>query len=64
MPATFCEQLIAAAASRPAKVSMVRLGSEGPETTTFGEMIDRVRSIAWRLEREGIGFGDRIALMG
>lgn len=64
MPATFCQQLIAAAAKRPGKVAMVRLGELGPEKTTFGEMIDRIRSIAWRLEKEGIGFGDRVALMG
>jgi hypothetical protein len=27
-------------------------------------MLDRIRSIAWRLEQEGIGCGDRVALMG
>lgn len=64
MAQTFCEQLIASAEARPGKVAMTRLGKAGPETTTFGSMLDQIRSIAWRLEREGIGFGDRVALMG
>ena len=64
MPATFCQQLIVAAEKRPGKVAMVRLGLNGPEATSFGEMLDRIRSIAWRLEQEGIGCGERVALMG
>lgn len=64
MSKTFCQKLIEAAEARPDKVAMTRLGLEGPEETTYGTMLDRIRSIAWRLEREGIGFGDRVALMG
>ncbi|NBO66523.1 MAG: hypothetical protein EBU88_17050, partial [Acidobacteria bacterium] len=64
MAETFCQQLIAAAQKRPGKIAMVRLGAAGRESTTFGEMIDQVRSIAWRLAEEGVGFGDRVALMG
>ena len=64
MSKTFCQQLIEAAEVRPDKVAMTRLGPEGPETTSYGGMLDAIRSIAWRLEREGIAFGDRVALMG
>jgi len=64
MAQTFCEQLIASAEARPGKVAMTRLGRAGPERTTFGSMLGQIRSIAWRLEREGIEFGDRVALMG
>jgi long-chain acyl-CoA synthetase len=64
MSLTFCEQLIASATARPGKIAMTRLGATGNESTTFGSMLDQIRSIAWRLEKEGINFGDRVALMG
>ncbi len=64
MSLTFCEQLIASATARPGKIAMTRLGATGSESTTFGSMLDQIRSIAWRLEKEGINFGDRVALMG
>ena len=31
---------------------------------TFGEMLKQIRSIAYRLETEGVAFGDRVALIG
>lgn len=64
MPKTFCQQLIDSATARPGKVAMTRLGPQRSENTTFGEMLDQIRGIAWRLEQEGIAFGDRVALMG
>jgi long-chain acyl-CoA synthetase len=64
MTKTFCQQLVEAAAARPEKVAMVRLGAGGREETTFGEMLDQVRSLACRLEREGIGAGERVVLLG
>ena len=39
------------------------VGVEGTEYT-YGEMLSQVRSIAFRLEKEGIEFGDRVALVG
>jgi long-subunit acyl-CoA synthetase (AMP-forming) len=44
-------------------MAMQIIGVEGTEYT-FGEMLDAIRSIAWRLEKEGIAFGDRVALIG
>jgi long-chain acyl-CoA synthetase len=64
MTRTFCQQLIDAAVVRPAKVAMVRLGASGREETTFGEMLDQVRSLAYRLACEGIERGDRVAILG
>ncbi len=34
------------------------------EIYTFGEMLKQIRSIAYRLETEGVAFGDRVALIG
>ena len=64
MTKTFCQQLVEAASVRREKVAMVRLGARGREETTFGEMLDQVRSVACRLEREGIGAGERVVLLG
>ena len=64
MSTTFCEKLIESAEKRSGKVAMTRLGPTSREETTFGEMLGAIRGIALRLEREGIGFGDRVALIG
>jgi long-chain acyl-CoA synthetase len=61
---SFCQKLIEAAGARPDKVAMVMLGPNGAETTTFGEMLAQTRSLAYRLGREGVEFGDRVALIG
>lgn len=37
---------------------------EGNETTTFGSMLDQIRSIAFRLASEKIEIGDRVAIIG
>ncbi len=63
-PQTFCQRVVAAASIRPDKVAMMVIQPEAKETTTFGSMIAQVRSIAYRLTREKIAFGDRVALIG
>lgn len=40
------------------------VGEETDGKYTYGAMLDQVRSIAFRLEKEGIEFGDRVALIG
>ena len=40
------------------------LEPEGAETVTFGLMLSQIRSIAFRLSEEEIGFGDRVAILG
>ncbi len=63
MPKTFCERLIESFESRPEKTAMRIVGSDG-DTHTWGEMLRSIRSIAFRLEQEGVNVGDRVALIG
>ena len=61
---TFCQRVVAAASIRPDKVAMTVSEADGEETVTFGSMLAQLRSIAYRLTKEGIDFGDRVALIG
>ena len=60
---SFCQLIIDAAESHLDKVAMQIIGVEGTEYT-YAEMLAAIRSIAYRLEKEGINFGDRVALIG
>jgi long-chain acyl-CoA synthetase len=65
----FCQSVIDTATERADKPAMTLLGSDltepiRAETTTFGEMLSRIRSVAYRLAQEQIDFGDRVALIG
>ncbi len=42
----------------------MRIVGDDNEIYTFGEMLKKIRSIAYRLETEGVEFGDRVALIG
>lgn len=42
----------------------MRIVGTDDATYTFGESLRMVRSVAYRLEREGVGRGDRVALIG
>ncbi len=64
MEKSFCQLIVDAAESHKEKVAMRIVGEESDGKYTFGEMLDAVRSIAFRLENEGIAFGDRVALIG
>ena len=64
MEKSFCQLIIDAAESHKDKVAMRIVGEETDGKYTFGAMLDAVRSIAFRLEKEGIEFGDRVALIG
>jgi long-chain acyl-CoA synthetase len=60
---SFCQLIVDAAESHADKIAMEVVGV--PESRyTFAETLDRVRSIAYRLEKEEINFGDRVALIG
>lgn len=61
---TFCQRLIEAASIRPDKVAMMVIGPHGKETVTFGSMLARIRSLAYRLIQEKVEFGDRVVLIG
>ncbi len=63
MARSFSSRLIDSCNQRPEKTAMQVVGVEG-ESVTFGEMLSQVRSIAYRLEQEGVSSGDRVALIG
>ncbi|MBA4124150.1 MAG: AMP-binding protein [Acidobacteria bacterium] len=60
---SFVQLIVSAAESHADKQAMRIVGVEGMEYT-FGEMLDGIRSVAYRLEKEGIAFGERVALIG
>lgn len=61
---TFCQRVIASANAHHDKIAMTLIEPGGRETVTFGSMLSQVRSIAYRLTHENIGFGERVALIG
>ncbi|MEQ1603770.1 MAG: AMP-binding protein [Pyrinomonadaceae bacterium] len=63
MSQSFLKMLIDSFEQRPDKVAMRVVGSDS-EIYTFAEMLQKVRSIAYRLGQENVGFGDRVALIG
>jgi len=63
MAISFCQLVADAAEARPEKIAMEVIGVEGTKYT-FSEMLAEIRSIAFRLSKEGIKFGDRVALIG
>ena len=64
MEKSFCQLITDAAEARRDKYAMRIVGEETDGAYTFGAMLDAVRSIAFRLEKEGVNFGDRVALLG
>ncbi len=60
---SFVQLIVNAAESHRDKQAMRIIGVEGTEYT-FGEMLNGIRSVAYRLEKEGIQFGERVALIG
>jgi len=42
----------------------MRIVGDDREIYTFGESLDIIRSLAFRIEQENVDFGDRVALMG
>ncbi|MGB5013253.1 MAG: AMP-binding protein [Pyrinomonadaceae bacterium] len=63
MSKSFCEQLIESFESRPNATAMRIVGSD-EATYTWAEMHERIRSVSYRLRKEGVEFGDRVALIG
>ena len=63
MTNSFCQLIIDAAESHADKLAMEIIGEPGTGYT-YAEMLDAIRGIAYRLEKEGIEFGDRVTLIG
>lgn len=60
---TFCQRLIDSCETHSQKVAMRVVGDES-ETTTFGEMLQQIRSVSYRLTQENVQVGDRVAVIG
>jgi long-chain acyl-CoA synthetase len=63
MKTTFCQRLIESSEKNSDKVAMRVVGDDS-EIYTYGEMLRRIRAVAYRLEQENVEFGDRVALIG
>ncbi len=63
MTASFLKRVIDSFESRPDRVAM-RIVGDDSQVYTFGDTLNQIRSVAYRLEQENIGFGDRVALIG
>lgn len=63
MTKSFCQRLIESCETHSSRVGMRIVGDE-KEIYMFGEMLRQIRSIAYRLENEGIAFGDKVVLIG
>ncbi|MEP7214536.1 MAG: AMP-binding protein [Acidobacteriota bacterium] len=63
MTNSFCQLIVEAAEAHADKIAMEIIGVPGTEYT-FAEELSAIRSVAYRLEKEGIAFGDRVALIG
>src|SRR4051794_39480578 len=63
MPGSFCERLVASFDARPDSIAMRIVGSDDAPYT-FGTLLDQVRAVAYRLSKENVEFGDRVALIG
>lgn len=60
---TFCQKVLAAATTRPDKVAMTMLRSNGSDEVSFDSMLQQVRCVAYRLGKETVAFGDRVAIL-
>lgn len=63
MTKSFCQRLIESCNKHSTRVGM-RVVGDDDEIYTFGDMLQQVRSVAYRLENEGVAFGDRVVLIG
>ena len=63
MSDSFLARVVDSFESRPEKTAMRIVGDEA-HSYTFGETLRGVRAVAYRLEHEGVAFGDRVALIG
>ena len=59
----FCQRLIDSCNAHSQKVAMRVVGDEN-EIYTFGEMLNQVRSVAYKLQQANIEAGDRVAVIG
>ncbi len=59
----FCQKLIDSCETYPDKIAMRVVGVDS-EIFTFSEFLKQIRAIAYKLEQEDVGVGDRVAVIG
>jgi len=60
---TYIGRLVSSFESRKDKIAM-RVVGDNSQAYTFGETLDQIRSVAYRLGQENVGFGERVAVIG
>src|SRR5436190_21828605 len=63
MPDSYLKRLVNSFESRTDHIAM-RIVGDDSQVYTFGDTLQQIRSVARRLELEGVDFGDRVALIG
>jgi long-chain acyl-CoA synthetase len=63
MSDSYLKRLIDSFEARSEKTAM-RIVGDDSQNYSFGETLRYIRAIAYRLEQEGVGFGDRVAVIG
>jgi long-chain acyl-CoA synthetase len=63
MPDSFLSRVVDSFQRRSDRTAM-RIVGDDDHVYTFGETLRQVRAVAYRLEQEGVEFGDRVALIG
>ena len=63
MPDSYLKRLVDSFESRTDRVAM-RIVGDDSQVYKFGDTLRQIRSVAHRLELEGVAFGDRVALIG
>src|SRR5678816_2344518 len=63
MPDSYLKRLVDSFESRTDRIAM-RIVGDDTQIYNFGDTLRQIRSVAYRLEREGVEFGDRVALIG
>lgn len=63
MSDSFCQRLIDACDARPSMIAM-RVVGDDTEVYTFGEMLQQIRGVAYKLKENHVECGDRVALIG
>ncbi len=62
-PESYCERLVDSCERHAERVAMRIVGVD-EEVYSYGELLRQIRAVAFNLEERGVGFGDRVALIG
>ncbi len=60
---SYCQRLIDSCEANAARTAM-RIVGDDSEVYTYAELLRLIRAVAYKLKLDGVGFGDRVALIG